>query len=174
MDTLFLKVRNIGTETFDDFGATGETIKQINDVFLCTEHGRRLRYYDTKTLEPADDVLADKWSGMIENKEMEVGASRLRVRFITLADGSKAGVKGQRYFIQRPDENEPKFQPIPVMAPPTRIHTVIPSRTGCCGAQADSARRYSAMIPGMAPFGTPMRYAMPAVKCTVWRLWAMN
>jgi sugar lactone lactonase YvrE len=130
MDTPFLKVWNIGTETFGDFGAPGETIKQINDVFICTQQGDRLRFYDTKTLEPADDGLADLWSGMLENKEIEASGGRLRVRFISLEDGSKAGVKGQEYFIQRPDDSEPAFRPIPVLAPATRIHTVISDMEG--------------------------------------------
>jgi sugar lactone lactonase YvrE len=130
MDTPFLRVWDIGSETFGDFGAAGETVKQITDSFICTAQGDRLRFYETATLEPVEGGLAETWSAMVENKEIALN-DRLRVGYISLADGSKAGVKGQDYFIQQPGDNgRPEFRPIPVLAPATRIHTVISDGEG--------------------------------------------
>lgn len=130
MDTPFLRVWDIATEAFSDLGAPGEAIKQITDLFICTVQGETLRFYDTVTLKPVEGPQAEAWERQLHADVMAVNET-IRVNYITLADGSKAGVKGQNYFIQSPGDGEPlTFRPIPVLAPPTRIHTLISDEGG--------------------------------------------
>ncbi|MEF3304010.1 hypothetical protein [Paenibacillus sp. GYB003] len=129
MDTPFLRVWDIASETFADFGSPGETIRQVTETFVCTTLDGENRFYDAKTMQPVDGDLAERWSGMLESREMKIGG-RLSVRYIPLRDGSRAGVKGQDYFILPPGESEPNLRPIPTEAPATRIHTVISDRDG--------------------------------------------
>ncbi|RKN64297.1 hypothetical protein [Paenibacillus ginsengarvi] len=125
MDTPFLRVWDLETETFGDLGSPGETIRQVTPSFICTTLSGEQRFYDAKTLEPARGSQAEQWSGMLETREMEIGGGRQRVRYVPLLDGSHAAVKGQDYLIRRPGEKEPTLRSIPTEAPATRIHTVI-------------------------------------------------
>ncbi|PYI52850.1 hypothetical protein [Paenibacillus flagellatus] len=128
-DEPFLRAWNIAAETFEPFGSSGETIRAANESFVCTEADGSLRFYDANTLQPVEGAAADEWELTLEEKETVV-RGRLRVRFVRLRDGSRAGVKGQDYFVLRPGADEPVFRPIPVPAPATRIHTVIADGDG--------------------------------------------
>lgn len=128
-DKPFLNVWNIETETFDRFGEPGEAVEAVTESYVCTKIAGSLRFYDAKTLQPVEGAVAEAWSAALEEKEIVV-KDRLRVRYIRLLDGSRAGVKGQDYFIQRPGTSEPVFRPIPTPAPATRIHTVIADAQG--------------------------------------------
>jgi len=131
-DTKGVRVYNISSGMFEDFGNSNDTIREVNNKFICLENNGRLFFYDAGTLKP------------IESRESELANRSIKIQngqtlgFRRLTDVMIAGVRGQDYYVTEypPDaieRNKPvniKLERIPVEPSPTSIHTLGSDKDG--------------------------------------------
>ncbi|WP_149241866.1 hypothetical protein [Dyadobacter sp. 32] len=133
-DTPGIKVYDIKKETFADFGQPGDTVREVNDRFVCLDNKGKLSFYDAGSLQPIEGEGFDK---QLVRRSMKITDSQ-NVSFIKLRDGRLAGVRGQDYFIVLPPADEEEFnrpvkvelRQIPVQAMPTSIFTLTTDHKG--------------------------------------------
>ncbi|MGN6492034.1 MAG: hypothetical protein ACTHLE_08580 [Agriterribacter sp.] len=132
-DTSGVKVYHIAKDAFEDFGNPGDTLKEVNDDYVCLENKGKLFFYDAKTLQP----IEGKGENDLPIRHIKIQNGQW-VGYIPIGDGLIAGLRGQEYFITQapnPAEDYHKTIPvelkrIPVEALPTAIHTLISDENG--------------------------------------------
>lgn len=108
-DTSGVKVYHINNGSFTDFGNPGDTLKEVNNDYICLENNGKYFFYDAKTLQPIDSREKDL---PIRHIKIQNGQW---VGYIPIGDGLIAGLRGQEYFVtQQPDPKEDYRKTIPV------------------------------------------------------------
>lgn len=132
-DTSGVKVYHINNGLFTDFGNPGDTLKEVNNEYICLENNGKYFFYDAKTLLPIE--------GMGE-QDLPIRHIKIQngqwVGYIPIGDGLIAGLRGQEYFVTQqphPKEDYRKTIPvelkrIPIDPMPTAIHTLTSDEHG--------------------------------------------
>lgn len=118
MDTHFVTAYDLKTgsyrqvvESTDRVMVSGST-----DRYIRVETADGVEWYDPSTYEPIPVDAADQPKGIL--------------RTHSLSDGKMAGVKGQDYYVQHPNQQKLHLQRIPTPAPATDIHTLVSDSQG--------------------------------------------
>lgn len=122
----FVSVWSMADGTFTKLGEDGEAVIEADETRICTEFEGTRRFYSSSTLEMID---IEEETALVAQVEMTVLDGK-RIAALRLPGGGMAGVKGQDYFIQYAEGEEPVCRPIPTSAPPTRIHTLTSDSNG--------------------------------------------
>ena len=132
-DTSGVKVYHIAKDVFEDFGNPGDTLKEVNDDYICLENKGKFFFYDAKTLKP----IEGKGENDLPIRHVKIQNGQW-VGYIPIGEGLIAGIRGQEYFVtQQPDPAEDyrkikavELKRIPGDAIPTAIHTLTSDANG--------------------------------------------
>ncbi len=133
-DTTGITVYDIKKGAFSNFGQPADTIREVNDRFVCTENQGKLTFYNATDLSVIED---DKLKESLPEKTVKIQNGQ-HIGFTRLRNNRIAAVRGQDYFIAElaaaPDpvqvKSEIKIERIPVQATPTSIFTLTTDEQG--------------------------------------------
>ncbi|WP_409342373.1 hypothetical protein [Paenibacillus sp. MBLB4367] len=126
----FVSVWSMADGSYTRLGEDGEAVIEADENRICTEFEGTQRFYNSRTLELIAPSTATG-TALLKLKQAEMTVlDGKRIKAVRFTGGGLAGVKGQDYFIQYAEGQEPVCRPIPTPAPPTRIHTLTSDSNG--------------------------------------------
>lgn len=108
-------IYDIATGNIDYLGGTGVSLLSASEKVIVLDRDGQKEFYDPQSFQKLEGYQPD---------EVQDPRIPLNAQFVRFSDGLIAGVKGQEYFLLKPQDSEPSFHAIPVEAPPTQILTM--------------------------------------------------